>query len=230
MPPTKDSSSPEVDAPLAPLPLSELPSVSSPPIAPPLSSLLSSTPSIVYPFSSSSLSALPPLVPCAVKGARKCEGFACRTCSVVRKCPNRPSPGVRGRKAPWFLHWRQQTQSVHWLQEFQQLQDWLDGPSVEQVECQVQLQHRSTWQGACPADLPVELVLETPVGLLPFMFLPPDGWADVLDNNTLPAISQASQVRLEIRDPNLHWESTPAVPTHVPLLATLPHHHLQGYE
>ena len=88
----------------------------------------------------------------------------------------------------------------------------------------VQLHHRLTWQQARSSGLPVELVLETPVIFLTFLFLPPDGWAAVLDDNALPNIAQASQVRLENGDPNLYRESTPVVPTHVPSPATPTHH------
>ena len=56
-------------------------------------------------------------------------------------------------------------------------------------------------------------------------FLPPNGWATVLDDNGPPAIAQASRVRSDIGDRNLHQKITPITPTHAPLSATLPHHH-----
>ena len=90
--------------PLAPLPSPELPSLSSPHSSSPLSSPLSSLVSIDYFPSSSSLSARPPSVLCAGNVAWRCEGFPGRTCSAARKCPSRPSPGVRGRKSPQFMH------------------------------------------------------------------------------------------------------------------------------
>ena len=149
----------------APLMSPELPLLSpphSPPSPLPPLSLLSHPYSIVYP-PSYPLSTRAPSVPCAVNSAQQCKGFACGMCSAARKCPNRPSPSVRVRKTPRFLHWRQHTQSVHLRRAFQKFQDWMDGPSVEQVENWVQLQQRSTWRGACPAYLPVKLVLENPV-------------------------------------------------------------------
>ena len=92
-----------------------------------------------------------------------------------------------------------------WRQLFCQSQAHLDGPIVKQVEGWVQLQHQPTWQRACPANLSVETVLETPVGVLPFLFLLPNVWAAALGDNALPAIAQASRVRSENRDHNLHW-------------------------
>ena len=83
-------------------------------------------------------------------------------------------------------------QYMYWNQAFRQLQAWLDGRSIEQVECRVQLQHRSTWQRACPSYLPVETLLEPPIGVLPFRFPLPDGWAAILDDAALPAIAQES--------------------------------------
>ena len=125
-------------------------------------------------------------------------------CAAARKCLHRTSSGVRGRKATQFLHWRQHTQSVHWSRAFRKSQAWLDRPSVKQVEYQVQLQQRSTWRGACPAYLPVKLVLENPVGVLPFFLLPPNGWTAVLDDDALPAIYQASWICLENGYHNMH--------------------------
>ena len=138
-----------------------------------------------------------------------------------------PSPGVRGRKALRFLHCCQNTQSVHWLWAFWHLQARLKGPSVAQVEFRVQLQHKSTYQQMLPTYLPVELVPKPPVGVLSFLFLLPDGWVAVLDDNGLPAISQATHVLSEIRYQNLHQESTPATPTHVTLSTTCPQQRLR---
>ena len=56
-----------------------------------------------------------------------------------------------------------------------------------------------------------------------FLFLPPDGWAAVLFDDALPAISQASQVRSENGDLNLHQESTPFVTTRMLVLAIPPY-------
>ena len=52
--------------------------------------------------------------------------------------------------------------------------------------------------------------------------------AAVLDDDALPAISQASRVYSENGDHNLHQEITPVVPTHMPSPDTPPHHHYQG--
>ena len=53
------------------------------------------------------------------------------------------------------------------------------------------MQHQSTWRRSCTAVLPIETLLEPPVGFFPFRPPPPDFWATVLDNNALPAIAQA---------------------------------------
>ena len=50
-----------------------------------------------------------------------------------------------------------------------------DGPMVEQVECQVQLQHRSTISRAHLLErIIVEPVPKSPVGVSPFLFRPPN--------------------------------------------------------
>ena len=58
--------------------------------------------SVVTPLS---LFRAPPSVPCTANSARKCDGFADSFCTAMQKCSISPSPGVRGSKAPWFLHW-----------------------------------------------------------------------------------------------------------------------------
>ena len=105
----------------------------------------------------------------------------------------------------------------------------MDGTSINQVECWVQFQHQSTWQRACPPDLPVKTILEPPVGVLPFCFYLPVGWAAVLDDDALPAIDQASRVRLDNGDRNLRWEITLVAPTHMPSPATNPRHRWRGF-
>ena len=92
----------------------------------------------------------------------------------------------------------------------------------------MQLQHQSTWRQASPADLPVECIPEALVGVLPFLFPPPDGFAAVLDDNTLPSIFWVFRVCLEKGDQNMNWESTPVAPTHVPLPARPQHHRSRG--
>ena len=119
-------------------------------------------------------------------------------------------------------------QSVHWRRDFRQSQARLERPIVKQVDFRVQLHHRSTWQRACLADLPVETVIETPIGVLPLIFLPPNVWAAVLDCDALLAIYQASWCISENGDQNLHRESTPGFPTHVPYPSTPPHHRSRG--
>ena len=68
-----------------------------------------------------------------------------------------------------------------------------EGPVVEQVECRVQLQHRSTISWARQLErLTVELVPNSPVGVSPLLFCPPDGLAAVDNSDTPPAIAQPS--------------------------------------
>ena len=85
-----------------------------------------------------------------------------------------------------------------------------DRPVVEQVECQVQLQHRST---ICRArlleQLTVEPVPNSPVGISPFLFCPPDGPAAVKYLNTPPAIARPSLLRSYIAAELSHREITP---------------------
>ena len=68
-----------------------------------------------------------------------------------------------------------------------------------------------------------------PVGVLSFLFLPPDGLAAVLYDDALLSIAQASRVHSENRYQNLYRESTLVAPAHVLLPATPPHHRSQGY-
>ena len=49
---------------------------------------------------------------------------------------------------------------------------------------------------SCPYELPVETIIKTPVGVLPFIFLPHNGWEVVLDDDVLLDIAHASWVRL----------------------------------
>ena len=64
---------------------------------------------------------------------------------------------------------------------------------VEQVEFQVQLQHRLTIFWASRLErLTVELVPNSPVGVSPLLFLPPDGLAAVNNLDTPQAIARPS--------------------------------------
>ena len=84
------------------------------------------------------------------------------------------------------------------------------------------MMHQSTCQQALLIDLPVESIPEPPVLVLPFIFLPPNGWAALFDDDSLLAIAQPSQGRKEIIDQNLHQEVPLATPNHVPHLDTHP--------
>ena len=117
---------------------------------------------------------------------------------------------------------------MNWNQASQQLQACSDRPSVEQVKFRVQLQHRSTWRRDRPVYLPVECILECPVGVLNLLFLPPNGLAAVLDDDALPSIVRTSRVLLENGYRNLHRESTPVASTHVPLPSTPSHYRSRG--
>ena len=117
---------------------------------------------------------------------------------------------------------------MHWRWAFWDYQAGQEGLSAKQVDCRVQLQHQLTYLQALPPDLPVELILKPPIGVLALLFLLPNGWAAVLDDNRPPNIAPASRGGSEIRDRDLHRESTPVPSTHVPLPATLPQHRLQG--
>ena len=86
----------------------------------------------------------------------------------------------------------------------------------------MQFQYRSTWRLARPPNLPVETVLEPPVGVSPFRFPLPYRWVAVLDDDETLAIDQASWVSLENKDPDLHRRSTLAAPTHMLSPSTLP--------
>ena len=116
-------------------------------------------------------------------------------------------------------------QSVHWHQEFRKLKAQADGLSVEQVDFQVQLQHRSSWQRSCPDKLTVGCILESPVGVLPFLFPPPNGLAAVLDDNILPSKAQAFRVCVKNQNMDMHRESKPVAYHRQPKAILRPHRH-----
>ena len=80
---------------------------------------------------------------------------------------------------------------------------------VKQVECQVQLQHRSTISQALLLEqITVELVPKSPVEVSPFLFCPPDGPAAVEYLDTPPAIARPSLLRSQIAEGLSHRELT----------------------
>ena len=88
----------------------------------------------------------------------------------------------------------------------------LDGAMVEQVECRVQLHHRSTVSRARLLEqLTIEPVPNYPVGVSPFLFCPPDGLATVEYLDTPPAIARPSLLQSDIAAGLLHRELTPLV-------------------
>ena len=115
---------------------------------------------------------------------------------------------------------------MHCLPVFWHLHARADGPVVEQVECRVQLQHRSTisrdrWLGG----LTLELVTNPPVGVSPLLFRPPDGPAAVANRDTPPAIARPSLLRSEIATGILHRELTPITHNRRTLARRRPHLH-----
>ena len=80
-----------------------------------------------------------------------------------------------------------------------------DRAKIEQVECRVKLQHRSTISWArLIGRLTVEPVPNSPVGLSPFLFFPPHIPAAVEYLDTPPAIARPSLLRSEIVAGLLH--------------------------
>ena len=95
---------------------------------------------------------------------------------------------------------------------------------VEQVECRVQLQHRSTISWARRlGQLTVETIPKPPVGVSPFLFCPPDGPAAVEYIDTPPAIARLSLLRLEIAAGLSHQDITPLAHSRHPLARRRPH-------
>ena len=97
---------------------------------------------------------------------------------------------------------------------------------MEQVKCKVQLQRCSTISQACRIEqITVELVPNSPVGVSPFLFCPPDGLAAVAYRDTPPAIAWPSLLRSEIAAGLLHRELTPLTHSRRPLARQRPHLH-----
>ena len=90
----------------------------------------------------------------------------------------------------------------------------------------MQLQHRSTISRARLLEqLTVEPVPNSPVGVSPFLFRPPDGPAAVEYLNTPPAIAQPFLIRSEIAAGILHRELTPLAHSRHPLARRKQHLH-----
>ena len=97
---------------------------------------------------------------------------------------------------------------------------------VEQVECRVHLQHCLTISWARLLEqLTVELVPNSPLGVSPFLFRPPDDLAAVEYINTPPAIDLPSLLQLEIAAGLSHRELAPLVHSLRPLARQRPHLH-----
>ena len=145
-----------------------------------------------------------------------------------RKCPISPLTIVGGGiSRPWFLHRPQQYHPVHYRPAVRHSHARADGPTVKQVECQVQLQHRLT--SYCThllvGKLNVEPVPNSPVGVSPFLFRSPNGPAAVEYLDTPPAISWPSLIQLEITAGLLHRELTLLAHSRRPLARQRPHLH-----
>ena len=99
-----------------------------------------------------------------------------------------------------------------------------DGPVMDQVKCRVQLQHCSTISWARRLErLTIELVPNSPVGVFPFLFRPPDGPAAVDNIDTPPAISWPSLLRSDIAVWLSYQELTPLAHSRRPLALRMPH-------
>ena len=70
-------------------------------------------------------------------------------------------------------------------------------------------------------------MLETPVGIVTYIFLPPNGCAYILDVDMLLDIAKASGVYSENGYQKLHRKSTTVVTNHVSVPATPPYHSSQ---
>ena len=119
---------------------------------------------------------------------------------------------------------------MHCHPALRHLHDRADGPNAEQIECQVQLHHRLTIARARRLDrLTVELLPNSPVGVSPLLFRPPDGPAAVNNLDTPPDIAQPSMLRSEIAAGISHWEITPPAHSCSPLELRRPHVHCVVY-
>ena len=143
------------------------------------------------------------------------------------KCPRSPRAIVGdGISRPLLRHLTQQYHPVHCLPAFRHSHARADGPVVEQVECRVQLQHRSTIsQDRQLERLTVELVPISPVGVSPFLFCFPDGPAAVDNLDTPPAIARPSLLRSEITAGLSHQELTSLTHSRHPSAHRRPHFH-----
>ena len=101
-----------------------------------------------------------------------------------------------------------------------------DGTVEEQVQCRVQLQHRSTISWARLIErLTVEPVSKSPVGVSPFLFRYPNDPAAVKYLDTPPAIARPSLFRSEIAAGLLHQDLTPLSHSRRTLARRRPHLH-----
>ena len=145
-----------------------------------------------------------------------------------RESPHRPLDVVGDSIIrPRFLHRPQKYHPVHCRPAVRHSQAQADGNAVDQVECWVQLQHRSTsfWTRLPVGQLTVEPVLNSPVGAYPLRFRPPDGPAAVKYLGTLPSIARPYLLRLEIAAGLSHRELTLLTHNRRPLTCRRPHLH-----
>ena len=110
---------------------------------------------------------------------------------------------------------------------FQHLHSLANGPLVEQVECRVQLQHRSTVSQTRLLDggLTVEHIPNSSVRVSSFRFCPPDEPAAVKQPDTLSAIARPSLLRSEVSAGTYRWDLTLLAHSRRPLARRRPHRH-----
>ena len=98
---------------------------------------------------------------------------------------------------------------------------------MEQVECWVQLHHCSTSSRnrLLVGRLTIEPVPNSPLGVSPFRFCPPDGPAAVKYLNMPPAIARPSLLRSEIAAGFSHQELASLAHSRRPLARRRPHLH-----
>ena len=68
-----------------------------------------------------------------------------RLCTARVKCPKSPPRSIRSRNSLRFLNWNQHTQSVNRIWELLHYKARQEEPTVEHVECWVNLQHQLTF-------------------------------------------------------------------------------------
>ena len=131
---------------------------------------------------------------------------------------------------PLFLHWPQQYHPVHCRPALQHSHALGGRPIVEQVECQVQLQHRSTGSRNRLIDgqLTVEPISTPPIGVSPFRFRHTDDPAAVRYPNTPLSIAHPSLLRLEVAVGLSHWDLTPLTHLCSPLACRRQQHNYTG--